>query len=471
LPALLLAGLLLRRQGWHRQSGKLSVLGMFALHWVAAKVDGGFKRARNAVNGPTDVAEELPAAVAESRTSPTESLPAAEPQRKHQKVGPESSEAAANSDVRVLDWKYLSSYERAVQKKLRDARRKRIQYITDRWTEYWRTDKLSPAPKVQCQATRQRTSFSDPQLGIDEAELNRIREEIRVQIDAADPLPAFERAAWEKRKAKFRQEAEQAERNALFHKNLAVARDKAQEAREQAAREKEAQDKAREARQQAAREKKAREKEAQDKAREARQQAAREAAESTHTVNQHNPTSAAIDAMDKQAPLLIALLNESTFRAAVLARLLIGYEPGTPHVLIFLAAVFRDICNVLPAHFRENEHNHQSHRQAAYVLAEGTLFRGAAAPDGYKPCPTSRNIDLLRKALIEAGFSMSGADRLLHMHADTGMLTPVRQQRSTQMISMRWQRQNHPQLTTALESFWVRGMFTHLHWQFIRHAA
>ena len=263
-----------------------------------------------------------------------------------------------------------------------------------------------------------RTCFSDPQLDIDEAEINRIREEVRVQIDAAGPLPAFEHAAWEKRTVELRHKAEG---RAAWKDELKEARDKAREAR-------------------------------------------REKAESTHTVNQHNPTSAAIDAMDKQAPLLIALLNESTFRAAVLARLLIGYAPGTPHVLIFLAAVFRDICNVLPAHFRENEHNLQSHRQAAYVLAEGTLFRGAAAPDGYKPCPTSRNIDLLRKALIEAGFSVSGADRLLHMHADTGMLTPVRQQRSTQMISMRWQRQNHPQLTTALESFWVRGMFTHLHW-------
>ena len=79
------------------------MLGMCALHWVAAKVDGGFKRAMNAVNGPTDVARDGPAAVAESSTPPTESLPAAEPQRKHQKVGPESSEAAANSDVRVLD--------------------------------------------------------------------------------------------------------------------------------------------------------------------------------------------------------------------------------------------------------------------------------------------------------------------------------------------------------------------------------
>ena len=76
---------------------------------------------------------------------------------------------------------------------MRSARANRIRYITGSWTEYWRTDELSPAPKVQSQAKRQRTGFSDPQLGIDEAEFNRIREEIRVQIDAADPLPAFPR--------------------------------------------------------------------------------------------------------------------------------------------------------------------------------------------------------------------------------------------------------------------------------------
>jgi hypothetical protein len=56
--AVLLAGLSLRRQGWHWQSGKLSMLGMFALRWVAAKVDGGPKRAVNAAYGPTDVAGE-----------------------------------------------------------------------------------------------------------------------------------------------------------------------------------------------------------------------------------------------------------------------------------------------------------------------------------------------------------------------------------------------------------------------------
>jgi hypothetical protein len=58
LPALLLAGLSLRRQGWRWQSGKLSMLGMFAPRWVAAKVDGGPKRAMNAAYGPTDVAGE-----------------------------------------------------------------------------------------------------------------------------------------------------------------------------------------------------------------------------------------------------------------------------------------------------------------------------------------------------------------------------------------------------------------------------
>lgn len=74
LPALLLAGLLLRRQGWHWQSGKLSVLGMFAWRWAAAKVGGGFKRAMNAANEPTNVAEELPAAVVGPGTSPTDGI-------------------------------------------------------------------------------------------------------------------------------------------------------------------------------------------------------------------------------------------------------------------------------------------------------------------------------------------------------------------------------------------------------------
>ena len=43
---------------WRWQSGKLSMLGMFAPRWVAAKVDGGPKRAMNAAYGPTDVAGE-----------------------------------------------------------------------------------------------------------------------------------------------------------------------------------------------------------------------------------------------------------------------------------------------------------------------------------------------------------------------------------------------------------------------------
>ena len=74
LPAVLLAGLLLRWQSWHWRSGKLSVLGMFAWRWAAAKVGGGFKRAMNAANEPTNVAEELPAAVVGPGTSPTDGI-------------------------------------------------------------------------------------------------------------------------------------------------------------------------------------------------------------------------------------------------------------------------------------------------------------------------------------------------------------------------------------------------------------
>jgi hypothetical protein len=68
------AGVLLRWQSWHWRSGKLSVLGMFAWRWAAAKVGGGFKRAMNAANEPTNVAEELPAAVVGPGTSPTDGI-------------------------------------------------------------------------------------------------------------------------------------------------------------------------------------------------------------------------------------------------------------------------------------------------------------------------------------------------------------------------------------------------------------
>ena len=47
---------------------------MFAWRWAAAKVGGGFKRAMNAANEPTNVAEELPAAAVGPGTSPTDGI-------------------------------------------------------------------------------------------------------------------------------------------------------------------------------------------------------------------------------------------------------------------------------------------------------------------------------------------------------------------------------------------------------------